>query len=94
MLLGTKGIGQKIIWVKFNMNMCYTCHACSYSFSNLTIGNGIVLLFEYSKGDGTTGHTFIIYHNLGWSINIKLEHSKLVVTFHGQSRGDSYGQQI
>ena len=93
--MGTKGLGQKISWVRFSGNMFQDDHTCSYSFPNPIIGNITVLILEGDIDHGeTVHHTLIITHNLSWSTNRNSGNYDLVAYFHGQFRDDYRGHQL
>ena len=95
MLLGTKGLGQKIRWVIFSSNMCQEDHTFRYSFPNQIIINSVMVLIEFARGNvETCHHTLIVSQNLGWSINKNSMHSEFVSHLRGQFCVNYHGRHL
>ena len=92
-MLGTKGLGDKIIWVRFSRKMCHTKHTFTHSSPNPMIVNFIVLLRGGAIGNGAdSNHAIIIYHTLVCTINSNSNNTELVKNQHGQLCGNSCGR--
>ena len=84
-LIGTKGLVQKIILVRFSRDMCQTDHTCNHIFPNSVIYHCSVVLIGGGKvNKSTSNHALIVSKHLAWSINWHSSNYELVAHFHGQ----------